>query len=134
MRCAQRGMSLVVAIFLIVVIASLSALAVSLGTAAGASTNLQLQADRALAAARAGLEWGAYRALVQNSCAASTVLNLHQAALNGFRITVSCTRANHNEGSLNYAIFDLVSFAQSGTFGDRDYASRRLVSRYSNAP
>jgi MSHA biogenesis protein MshP len=133
-RRVQRGMSLVVAIFLIVVIAVLSALAVSLGTAASGSTSLQLQADRALAAARAGIEWGAYRALVQGSCVGSTPLNLNQSVLNGFTVTVTCTRSNHNEGAVNYSVFDVTAFAQSGNFGEQDYASRRLVSRFSNAP
>jgi MSHA biogenesis protein MshP len=134
LRRTERGMSLMVAIFLIVVIAVLSAMAISVGTAASSSTGRQLQADRAWAAARAGLEWGAYRALVQGSCVGSTTLNLTQSVLNGFTVTVTCTRSNHNEGPVSYSVFDVTAFAQSGTFGDRDYASRRLVSRYSNAP
>lgn len=134
MRGRQRGMSMVVAIFLIVVIASLAAFAVSVGDAASRSTSLHLQADRALAAARAGTEWAAYRALVQDQCTPSTTLNLNQAALRGFRVTVSCTRSNHNEGAINYSVFDVSSFAQSGNFGASDYASRTVVSRFSNAP
>lgn len=135
MTRSQRGMSIVVAIFLIVVIASLSAFAVSVGDATGRSTSLHLQADRALAAARAGSEWAAYQALVQNQCApGSTTLNLDQGALRGFRVTVTCRRSNHNEGATNYSVFDVSSFAQSGNFGDVDYASRTVVSRFSNAP
>ena len=63
-RRRQRGMSLVVAIFLITVIASLAAFAVTMGTATRETSNLQLQADRAQAAAHAGIEWGPYQALV----------------------------------------------------------------------
>ena len=130
----QRGMSLVVAIFLIVVIASLAAFAVSVGGATRDATNLQLSADRAVAAARAGNEWGAYRALVQNACAASTVLNLNQAALRGYRVTVTCTRTNHTEGAVTYAVFDVSAFAQLGNFGAANYVSRRISARYSTAP
>jgi MSHA biogenesis protein MshP len=134
-RRPQRGMSMVVAIFLIVVVASLAAFAVSAGTARANTVNLQLQADRALAAARAGSEWGAYRTLVQNwNCAAPATINFNQAALRGFRVTVSCTRTNHTEGPTTYAVFDVVSFAQWGNFGADDYASRRITARYSNAP
>ena len=121
----QGGMSLVVAIFLITVIASLAAFGVTVGTAKMETANLQLQADRALAAARAGAEWGAYRALVNNSCAASTAVNLTQAALRGFRVTVTCT-ARSAAPSL---VYDIDSFAQWGNFGASDYASRRVIRR-----
>lgn len=135
MKRRQCGMSLMVAIFLIVVVASLGAFAVSAGTARSNATNLQLQAERALAAARAGAEWGAYRTLVQNwNCAAPATVNLAQAALRGFRVTVSCTRTSHTEGAVTYAVFDVVSFAQWGNFGVDDYASRRITARYSTAP
>jgi MSHA biogenesis protein MshP len=124
-RARQRGMSLVVAIFLITVVASLSAFAVTLGTASSEGANLQLQADRALAAARAGAEWGAYRAVVNNSCAASTSFNLNQAALRGFRVTVTCT-ARSVAPTL---VYDIDSFAQVNNFGNAGYASRRVVTR-----
>jgi MSHA biogenesis protein MshP len=133
-RSRQRGMSLVVAIFLIVIIALLAAFAVSMGTASRNNANLQLSVDRAVAAARAGTEWAAYRALVQNACAANTTLNLAQSALRGFRVTVSCVRTNHTEGPVTYAVFDVSSFAQLGNFGAANYVSRRIASRYTNAP
>jgi len=124
----ERGMSLVVAIFLITVIASLAAFAVTIGTATRESENLQLQADRAMAAARAGAEWGAYRALVQTSCPGRlnpTVFNLNQAALRGFRITVSCEPLSTGPNT----VFEIVSFAQWSNFGAANYASRRVVRR-----
>jgi MSHA biogenesis protein MshP len=130
----QRGMTIMVAIFLIVVIASLAAFAVTAGTATRESTNLGLQADRALDAARAGTEWGAYRALVQNACVASTPFNLGEAALRGFRVTVRCVRTNHTEGATTYAVWDIQSFAQWSNFGAADYASRTVSVRVSNAP
>jgi MSHA biogenesis protein MshP len=124
----ERGMSLVVAIFLITVIASLAAFAVTIGTATRESENLQLQADRALAAARAGVEWGAFRALVQTSCPGSnnpTVFNLNQAALRGFRVTVTCQRLSIGATET----FEIVSFAQWSNFGAANYAYRRVVRR-----
>jgi MSHA biogenesis protein MshP len=122
----QRGMSLVVAIFLIVVIALLSAFAVSVGTASSQSTNQQLSADRARAAARAGLEWGAYRARVLGLCPAATppAVALNQGALAGFRFTVTCQRDAAG------TVFDITSFAQRGNFGSANYASFRLTQRF----
>jgi MSHA biogenesis protein MshP len=136
-RRAQRGMSLVVAIFLIVVIASLAAFAVTAGTATRESANLGLQADRALAAARAGTEWAAYRALVQNVCVqgAVTAFNLTQGSLNGFRVRVTVTaRTNHAEAGVPYFVCDVDSFAQWSNFGAADYASRTVSARFTNAP
>ena len=48
----QRGASLVVAIFVVVIIAALAAFAVASSRATRDANNLQLLADRALAAAR----------------------------------------------------------------------------------
>ena len=127
----QRGMSLVVAIFLVVVIASLSAFAVSVGNAQANSTNLQLQADRALAAARAGAEWGVYRARVQGLCPNPSAVVLPQGALRDFRVTVTCRRTGpHNEGALPpYFVYDIDSYAQWSIFGAANYSFRRVNAR-----
>jgi hypothetical protein len=125
-RARQRGMSLVVAIFLITVIASLAAFAVTVGTATNESSNLQLQADRAQAAVQAGVEWGAYRALVNLSCpgpGSPTVVMLTQAALSGFRVTVTCTV----QSVAPSIVYEIDSFAQWSNFGATDYASRRVI-------
>jgi MSHA biogenesis protein MshP len=125
MRRRQRGVSLVVAIFLIAVVASLAAFAVSVGTANHEVISQQLLADRAHAAAKAGLEWGAYRAVVQGACVnvpPYPVMNLTQSALRGFRVEVRCVG--------NGGVFDITAVAQHGNFGQADYASRTLVSRF----
>ena len=140
MKCRQRGMSLVVAIFLNVVVATLAAFAVTAGTSKLGATDQLLIADRAAAAAHAGTEWGAYRARVPGSCVgpplnpAGTTFNLAQGALRGFRVTVTCTSNNHNEGGPNYFVRDIEAFAQRGNFGDLNYASARATARVSNGP
>ena len=124
---SQRGMSMVVAIFLITVIASLAAFAVTIGSATHESANLQLQADRALIAARAGTEWGAYRArqAVPVCPAAATTFNLNQNAFRGFRVTVTCTR----QGVAPNFVYDIDAYAQWSNFGVADYAYRRVSKR-----
>ena len=97
MKRAQRGMSLVVAIFLIVAIALLSAAAVSVGRANSESTNEMLLADRARAAAEAGLEWAAYRVLVQGVACAT--VNGQQLPLGSVPDTVSKIEAAVDQGS-----------------------------------
>jgi MSHA biogenesis protein MshP len=133
-RIRQQGMTLVVALFLVVVLGLLAAFAVSIGTSQRETSNLRLAADRAVQAARAGTEWAATRALVNNSCTASTVLNLNQGALNGFQVTVRCNSTSHSEGVLNYRVYDVTSFAQYGRFGAAGYVSRTLSARFTNAP
>jgi Tfp pilus assembly protein PilX len=127
-------MSLVVALFVVVVLGLLAAFAVGIGTSQRESSNLQLAADRAAQAAHAGTEWAATRALVNNSCTPSTVLNLNQGALNGYRVTVNCSATSHTEGVLTYRIFDVTSFAQYGRFGAAGYASKSINARFTDAP
>ena len=141
-RARQRGNALAIAIFLIVIVASLAAFAVTAGTATRENTGLALQSDRALAAARAGAEWATYRALTQNApnClvtspnASSTPINLTQGSLRGFRVQVTMTCNRHTEGATTYEVWDVDSFAQWSNFGAADYASRRVTARVSNAP
>jgi MSHA biogenesis protein MshP len=137
MRGRQQGTSLVVAIFLIVVVATLAAYAVTAGTAKFGATDQQLSAERAAAAARAGAEWGAYRArtiataLGCVSPPASTTFNLPANAFRGFRVTVTCTQTDHVEGASSYYVRDIVAFAQRGNFGDSNYASASATARVS---
>jgi MSHA biogenesis protein MshP len=126
MRHRQAGVSLIVALFLIVVVALLAAFAVSIGTSQREQTNLQLAADRAAQAAHAGVEWAATRALVNNSCVGST-LNLTQGALNGYTVTITCSRTNHAVGTPSY---DITSFAQYGRFGAAGYVSKMMTARF----
>jgi MSHA biogenesis protein MshP len=130
----QRGMSLVVAIFLIVTIASLAAFAVGAGSATRQSVNLDMLSSRALAAAKAGAEWGAYRALTNNSCAGATVVAMNLGALRGFRVTVTCLgNTAHTDGGA-YRTADIRSEASWGTYGQPDYVYRSVTTRYSSAP
>jgi MSHA biogenesis protein MshP len=130
----QRGMSLVVAIFLITVIASLAAFAVTVGTATRESENLQLQADRAMSAARAGMEWAAYRMRVAGVCPQGT-FPLTQGALRGFQVTITrLSDTGPHEAPLNYRICSVRSFAQWGRFGAGNYASRAIEQTFVSAP
>src|SRR5690349_5127612 len=110
---AQRGMSLVAAVFVMVAVATLTAFAVTTTRAARATNDLQLLSDRALAAARAGAEWGAFRALSQNSCALNQPLNLAAGGLRGFQVVVSCARSQP-EGT--YWVVDITSEARWSTY------------------
>ena len=124
---SQRGFSLVSAIFLLVVLAGLGAYAVRLNTLQQQSVTSALRAAQALAAARTGAAWGAYRA-VAGVCTAAT-LNLTQGAAAGFRVSVQCTQSTHVEGSATVRVFVLNVRAEAGTYGGPDYVSRRLQTK-----
>jgi MSHA biogenesis protein MshP len=117
-------MSLVAAVFLIVVVAALGAFAIRVGSGQQQTVNLALLSGRALAAANSGIEWGTYEALTNDNCG-NTTLNLTQAALSGFTVVVTCTSTVYTEGT-SYLI---TAFASSGTYGMPEYVSRREMAR-----
>lgn len=87
----ERGFSLVTAIFLLVVLAALGVAMVTISSVQHQSTSLDVQGVRAYQAARAGMEWGLYQRLRNNSCnGSSTVAMPAGTSLSGFTVTVTC--------------------------------------------
>ena len=135
-------MSLVAVVFMIVVLAAFAMFAVRMGAAAEQDVTTELLSERALAAARSGLEFGLNRALTPlpaGSCAAHpttaidpTALTLTQGSLNGFTVTVSFGCTNVVAG--NYQSFNLVATATRGVYGSPDYVARTVTRFVSNAP
>ena len=66
---AARGFALIPALFLIVVLGALALVAIRAGTGQQQAVIMSLEEARALAAAQAGIEWGAYQ--VTSTAAAS---------------------------------------------------------------
>jgi MSHA biogenesis protein MshP len=100
----QRGFSLPTAIFLLVILAMLGAFVVSVTGFQQKASTLDIQGSRALQAARAGVEWGAYQVLrganvppVVPGCFAATNLTFAGTSMSGFTTTVTCTRTTHSE-------------------------------------
>ena len=86
-----RGFALILAVFLIVSLAAIGAYMLTVSNVQVASATMDEQGLRAYQAARAGLEWGAYRVLVDGVCAAGA-FNLTTVHLVGFRAQVACTQ------------------------------------------
>jgi MSHA biogenesis protein MshP len=126
----QRGVVLVAALFLIIVLAGLGIFAIRLGASQQQSVNLTLLGVRAQAAADSGVELGAYRALSAAGCVpllpATTTVSvvLTEAALNGFSVSVVCSHSSHVVGALTYDVYRLDAFAQSGSYGTPAYVAR----------
>ncbi|MBT8109071.1 MAG: pilus assembly protein MshP [Gammaproteobacteria bacterium] len=131
-RCRQRGFSLVPALFLLVVLAVLGAVAVRLSAVEHQTTLLGMQSTRAYAAARAGIEWSAYRAITAGTCGTATVA-LTEGGLDGFTVDTNCTTSSHNEGASTINVYILEAFAYSGAYGTPDYVSRRIRASVTDA-
>jgi MSHA biogenesis protein MshP len=130
-------MSLIAALFLIVVLALLGLFAVRVGASGEQDIAAQIMESRALAAARSGIEYGAYRALVLGECnvpggavSFSTNLALAEGALAGFGVDVTCIGADH----AGYWTYEVASTARSGVYGTADYVARSLTRTLSNGP
>ena len=90
----SAGVGLVTAIFLLVVLAGMGVAMVTLSTAQQASASLDLLGARAYQAARAGIEFGLYRALRKDTCSGNTESLALPAGstLSGFAVSIRCTQ------------------------------------------
>lgn len=120
----QRGFALASAIFLLVVLAALGAAMLTFSSTQHAGAAMDVQSARAYQAARAGIEWGAYRVLRNNNCAASTTVAL-ESDLAGFNLVVECAATTH--GTLT--AYQITSTGSIGSTGEISRAERQLQAR-----
>jgi len=100
-----RGFALVLALFLIVGLAAIGAYLLSISNVQVETGIMDEQGARAYQAARAGLDWGAYRVLRDGACDAPTTIPLA-----GFFAEVTCTPFGpENEGGTSVSTFRIVS-------------------------
>jgi MSHA biogenesis protein MshP len=92
----QRGFGAIAAIVVLVILAVLAAAIISFSSTQQLTSAQDVLSARAWLAARAGNEWGLYKALRDASCAPSTTLDLR--ADTGFSVTVACDSWSYNEG------------------------------------
>jgi MSHA biogenesis protein MshP len=91
----QRGIGIVTAIFLLVVLAALGVAMVSIFTAQQATSALDVMGARGYLAARAGAEWGVHRQRIGGACEPSVSFPLApDSSLSAFTVTVACTQVN----------------------------------------
>lgn len=136
-RAHESGFSLVAAIFLIVVLASLGTYMVTISAVQQKTTLFALQSARAERAVRSGVEWALYQVLdpagnVAATCGAApstpttNTLTLTVPGLDGFTVDVTCRYTQHQQGPDNFNVFAIDANARYGTFGEPDYVSRTL--------
>jgi MSHA biogenesis protein MshP len=130
---AQRGIGLVTAIFLLVVLAGLGAAIVNFSITQHTSAALDEQGSHAYQAAKAGIEWGLYRELIDGNCAAGPVSFVPPApTLSTFTVTVTCSRVTYANANPQIRVSRIRSVACNipngancpGTGGQPDYVQR----------
>ncbi|KQX01149.1 agglutinin biogenesis protein MshP [Massilia sp. Root418] len=86
----QAGVSIVTAIFLLVVLSALGAAIVTLSTGQQISSALDLLGSRAYEAARSGVEHGLYRNTQANECGTTSFVPAAAPTMASFTVTVRC--------------------------------------------
>lgn len=152
MRCScpltprrAAGFTLLSLIFVLVVLTALGAALANIAVRQQLGSAAEVDAVRALQAARAGLEWGAFQVLrspappaAAPACFGNT--SLSPAGLDSFTVTVRCTRTPStgtvSDGSTALVFYELVANACNGpnigacpntaAAPDRSYAERQL--------
>lgn len=125
--CDNQGMSLVTALFVLVVLSAIGGYMVLVAGVQSQTTVMSLQGVRAYHAARSGLEWGIYRDLASVSCTTGSF------DVDGFSVTVDCSETVFVEAGQGYKVFHITSMAEWGSYGNEGYLSRKLTSRVSAA-
>jgi MSHA biogenesis protein MshP len=129
----SRGVGLVTAIFLLVVLAGLGVAMVSIFTSQQASSTLDLQGARAYQAARAGIEWGLFQQLQKGKCDPSGTSFALPAgsSLEGFVVTVTCTGTGAAPLTRHVIVATACSLQRAGggcphATDSPDYVQRRI--------
>lgn len=142
---SERGFSLISAIFLLVVIATLGAFSVSLVTTQQQSTALDALGGRAYQAARVGVEWSTFQ-ITQTTAFATDCKNNEPntitpalqptlpagTQLSVFGVGVTCSAASHIDnidGVTVTWVYELTSTASGvngATPGSPDYVERKM--------
>lgn len=109
-RLAQRGFGAIAAVAVLVLLAVLAATVVRLGSGRQASLAQDVQAARAQAAARAGVDWGLFQLLKGSwvGCSTAQSQTLDLRADTGMRVTVTCTGRSYNEGETSPGVARVV--------------------------
>jgi len=121
-----RGSAIIVAIFLLVALATLGAFIVSITSSQQIGSAYDIEGARAYQAAHYGSEWGVYQVL-KGACSGGDFCALCQAAsyaaptstnlsglagsLSGFTVTVSCGSSPYTEGGNPVRVYQITANA-----------------------
>ena len=121
LRSSQRGVSIIAAIFLLLLFAALAAFMTTLTTTANVTSAQDMQGIRAYQAAQAGVEWGLFQldpndnatalpAAASANCQAAANL----AQISGFTVVVNCNRSvTYTEGATTLVVYQIIATASA---------------------
>lgn len=124
----QRGFSIIVAVFLIVVLAALAIFLARITATSHQVSALAYREAQALLAARAGLEQATYLEVsggVNGACDSGGSFTV--AGYPGFSITVSCSVSQHTETGTTQDVYALGVQATAGSYNAPGYVTRRVA-------
>ena len=122
----ENGFAAISAIFLLVVLAAMGAFMLTFSNTQQLNSAQDLQGSQSYWAARGGLEWAI--GTVKTSSSACPAAGTAPATIDGFTITVTCTRNAYTEGINTVVIFSLESKASlGGTVGSVGYVERSVT-------
>jgi len=129
-RC-RAGFSLVSAVFLLVVFTAAGAFMVRIAGVQRTTASFALLGPKAYHTARSAVEWNIHQVLfVPGSCpvgvTTTSSFDLTEGGLQGFRAAVDCTAEVHTQAGSPAIFYRITALGEYGSFGDRDYVSRRL--------
>jgi MSHA biogenesis protein MshP len=123
----QRGFSIVLAIFVLVVLGLLGGYMVRLSGVQIGTSIYALQGARAYQAARAGIEWANGRINNGGSCTdINAQTGLTFAGIDGFTVKLSCASQTDSEADQNPTVYRINALSQSGAYTGGDYVARKL--------
>jgi MSHA biogenesis protein MshP len=127
----QKGFTLVLAMFILLVLGLLGAYMVSISGSQQAIPSFAVQGSRVFHAARSGAEWGIYRVITDdpngcNNIPMDTTFNPSGSGLTGITVTVNCSRRQETEAGNTVNIYTLTSEAVYGATGSEDYVHREI--------
>ena len=130
-NASQRGMALIAALFMVIVVAALGTFSLRIGSTQRHAATLALLTYRANAAANSGLEFGALRA---SQGVGVCALNNPPLAVAGFVVNVRCRSTTHTVAGNTHSVFNLEATAVAGVYGRPEFVQRTLRRRVSNIP
>jgi MSHA biogenesis protein MshP len=129
----MQGMALPTAIFLLVIMAALSVFMMRIAGLQQAGSAQDFLASRAFQAARAGMDWAAYQALVKASCSAASGFS-PGGNLAAFTVSIKVNATSHVEAGSTVRLCDVTATACNqpaggvcpGASGTPYYVERQL--------
>jgi len=124
----QKGFSIVMAIFILVVMGLLGGYMVKLSGVQHATSTFAIQGARAYQSARAGIGWAISR-IVKGSgnCGDITAASpLTFTDMSGFSVSLGCTSQTFSEGADASVVYKITALSEFGIYSSANYISRKV--------